>query len=166
MFVRLALFLSSFSPLFLILALRFEDPVLRLACLIAGIVGLGSAWFILRAEASKGAGSFEVKTVEDEGPEVAGYLASYLLPFVAVEEPGAALATGYLIFLVVAAMVYVQSDMVQINPVFYVLGRRVQKVTNSGSDWPAYLITRHRALPGETIVATTLTNGVLVRTDH
>jgi hypothetical protein len=166
MFVRLALFLSSFSPLFLILALRFENPVLRLVSLVAAVVGLGSAWFILGAERGKGAGSFEVKTIEDKGPEVAGYLASYLLPFVALDEPGAALAAGYLIFLVVAAMVYVQSDMVQINPVFYLLGRRVQKVTTSASDWPAYLITRDRALPRETILATTLTNGVLVRADH
>jgi hypothetical protein len=126
-------------------------------------VGFGSAGLVLRAEAGKGAGSFVVKTVEDQGPEVAGYLASYLLPFVAVDQPDAALAAGYAIFLVVAAIVYVQSDMVQINPIFYFFGRRVQKVTTTSDDWPAYLITRDRALPGEEITATTLTNGVLVR---
>jgi hypothetical protein len=39
--------------------------------------------------------------VEDRGAEVAGYLASYILPFVVVPEPGWSDLVGYAIFLVV-----------------------------------------------------------------
>lgn len=163
MFVRLSLFLSSFSPLFLILALRFENPGLRFSALALGLVGLLAAGWVMAAESRKGAASFEVKKAEDGGPEVAGYLASYLLPFVAIDEPSLGIAAGYVIFLAVAAVVYVQSDMLQINPIFYVFGRRVQKITTAEKDWSAYLITKRRVLPGETIHATTLTTGVLVR---
>jgi hypothetical protein len=161
--VRFVLFLSSFSPLFAMLALRFTAPALRLGAAGLCLVGLVGALFVLAAEGRKGAASFEVKNVEDSGPEVAGYLASYILPFVAIDQPAPELAVAYMIFLLVAAVVYVQSDMVQINPVFYLLGRRVEKITTAPDDWQAYLITRRRALVKETIQATTLSQGVLVR---
>lgn len=163
MFVRFVLFLSSFSPLFGMLALRFTAPGLRLGALALCAAGLAGALLVLAAERGKGAASFQVKKVEDSGPEVAGYLASYILPFVAIDQPAPELAAAYLIFLLVAAIVYVQSDMVQINPVFYLLGRRVQKITSTADDWQAYLITKHRVLVNETIEATTLSQGVLVR---
>lgn len=100
MFVRFVLFLSSFSSLFAMLALRFTAPGLRLGALglcLAGLVG---------------------------------------------------------------------AEMVQINPVFYLLGRRVQKITTAADDWQAYLITSRRVLLNETIQATTLSQGVLVRSEE
>jgi hypothetical protein len=162
-FVRFVLFLSSFSPLFAMLALRFTAPGLRLGALALCVCGIVGAVLVLASEGRKGAASFQVTKVEDSGPEVAGYLASYILPFVAIDQPAPELAAAYLIFLLVAAVVYVQSDMVQINPTFYLLGRRVQKITTAAEDWQAYLITRRRALVNETIQATTLSQGVLVR---
>lgn len=163
MFARFVLFLSSFSPLFGMLALRFSDAALRGSAAALAAAGVLGALWVLRAERRKGAASFQVAKVEDGGPEVAGYLASYLLPFIAIDQPGPELAVAYLIFLVVAGVVYVQSEMVQINPIFYLLGRRVQKITTANDEWQAYLITRRRVLRGETIEATTLSNGVLVR---
>lgn len=163
MFVRFVLFLSSFSPLFAMLALRFTAPGLRLGAAGLCIAGVVGALFILAAEGRKGTAAYTVTKVEDSGPEVAGYLASYILPFVAIDQPAAELAAAYVIFLLVAAVVYVQSDMVQINPIFYLLGRRVQKITAAANDWQAYLVTRRRVLANETIEATTLSQGVLVR---
>jgi hypothetical protein len=162
-FVRFVLFLSSFSPLFGMLALRFTAPALRSGALGLCAAGLVGAIFVLSAERGKGRASFQVTEVEDSGPEVAGYLASYILPFVALDQPAPELAAAYIIFLLVAAIVYVQSDMVQINPVFYLLGRRVQKITTTADSWQAYVITKRRVLANETIQATTLTQGVLVR---
>jgi hypothetical protein len=46
--------------------------------------------------------TWTVRTVEDRGGEVAGYLATYLLPFVTVSEPDVRDVVGYALFLVVS----------------------------------------------------------------
>jgi hypothetical protein len=161
--VRLGMFISSYAFLFFILGLRFQAPLLVAACLALAIVGVGAAAWILSSERAKAPAAFVVKSSEDRGPQVVGYLGTYLLPFVAVEEPAGRLVLGYALFLLVAMLVYVQSDMIQINPILYLFGRRVVKITTEPG-WTAYLITREIVLPGETILATTLAPGVLVRT--
>jgi hypothetical protein len=160
--VRFGLFLSSYAPLFVILAIRFRRPELVVACAVLAVAGLLAVLWILWAERSKARAAYTIEKVDDKGPEVAGYLASYLLPFLTVAEPANPEVVAYAIFLGVAAIVYVQSDMLQINPIFYLLGRRVVRVTTS-TDWRGYLITRDRPLKNETIEATTLSTGVLVR---
>ena len=160
--VRFGLFLSSYAPLFVILAIRFRRPELVLGCAVLAALGLLAVVWILWAERSKPPAAFTIQKVDDKGSEVAGYLASYLLPFLTLAEPANPEVVAYLIFLGVAAVVYVQSDMLQINPIFYLLRRRVVRVTTS-TDWQGYLITRERPLKDETIEATTLSTGVLLR---
>lgn len=159
--IRFGLFLSSYSPLFAILALRFQRPPLVLGCWTLAALGLGAAAWVLAAERSKAPGSFEIDKIEDQGPQVVAYLASYLLPFVTLAEPSNQDAVGYTLFLLVLALVYVQSDMLQINPTLYVFRRRVVKITTR-KGWQAYLVTHRVPLPNETILATTLASGVLV----
>jgi hypothetical protein len=160
--VRFGLFLSSYAPLFVILSSRFRRPELVLGCALLVALGLLAVVWILWAERSKAPAAFTIEKVDDKGSEVAGYLASYLLPFLTLAEPANPEVVAYLIFLCVAAVVYVQSDMLQINPIFYLLRRRVVRVTTS-TDWQGYLITRERPLKDETIEATTLSTGVLLR---
>lgn len=162
--IRLGLFLSSYSPLFAILALRFQRPQLFMCWSLAAL-GLGAAAWVLAAERAKAPGSFEIDKIEDQGPQVVAYLASYLLPFVTLAEPSNQDAVGYALFLLVLALVYVQSDMLQVNPTLYVFRRRVVKVTTKKA-WQAYLITHRVPLPNETIQATTLASGVLVRSSR
>jgi hypothetical protein len=163
--VRLGLFLSSYSPLFAILALRFEKAPIVIGCAVLAALGLAAAAWVLASESAKGPASFEVDEIEDQGSQVIAYLASYLLPFVTLAEPSDRDVVGYMLFLVVLALVYVQSDLLQINPILYLFRRRVVKVTTKAS-WQAYLITRRLPLPGETILATTLSPGVLIRASH
>jgi hypothetical protein len=163
--VRVGLFLSSYSMLFAILALRFERPPLVIGCWILAALGVAAAAWILATEKAKGPGSFEIDKIEDQGPQIAAYLASYLLPFVTLAEPSDRDAVGYVLFLLVLALVYVQSDMLQINPILYLFRRRVVKITTK-ANWQAYLITRRVPLPAETILATTLASGVLVRSSQ
>lgn len=79
--------------------------------------------------------------VADAGPEVAGYLATYLLPFLMVAEPGTRDIVAYVLFLLITGLVYVRSNMAQINPTLYILGRRVVKVTTD-HEWSGYVIVR------------------------
>jgi hypothetical protein len=84
-----------------------------------------------------------VTKVTDASGEVAGYLASYLLPFVTVTSPTMTDLIGYGIFFVVLAAIFLRSNLAQINPTLYVIGFRVVRVTIADSE--RYMVCR--ALP-------------------
>jgi hypothetical protein len=91
-----------------------------------------------------------VKSSEDTGGEVSGYLASYLLPFVTVPTPGWRDLLGYALFLLVGLVIYVRSNLVRVNPTLYLLGYRVLAV-RYGESKQQYLLTRVGPRDGETV---------------
>jgi cobalamin synthase len=143
---RSGLFLSSYAPLFLILAVRFTQGWLVILCLALAIVGVGMAVWILDTHRRSASGAIGVKKVDDVGEQATAYIVTYLLPFVAVKEPSLREVLAYAILFLVAGLVYVRSDMQQINPTLYLLQRRILKVTTD-HDRTLYVITRHRLLP-------------------
>ena len=155
--VRLRLFISSYAPLFAILAIRFRDHKLEVACALLTALGVASLLLLLRAAGRIQPDPHRIETVADRGAEVAGYLATYLLPFVTVPEPSARDIAGYAFFLAVVGVVYVQSDMVQINPLLYLLGYRVSAVT-TGDGWSGVLMSRNQPRPGSAVLASRLQN--------
>jgi hypothetical protein len=161
--VRLGLFLSSYSALFFILALRFDRAPLAIGSGALAALGIAAAFWILGAERAKGSAAYEIAKTEDQGAEVTGYIATYLLPFVTLAQPTDRDVVSYLLFLCISALVYTGSDMLQVNPILYLMRRRVVKVTTP-KGWVAYLITSSAPMPGETIQATTLASRVLVQT--
>src|SRR5437868_15088220 len=80
--VELSLFLSSYAPLFLILAVRFDPLSLQVACYLVCVFGIGAALSLLFRYRNVVGQVWRAKRVEEYGYEVSGYLASYLLPFV------------------------------------------------------------------------------------
>jgi hypothetical protein len=102
-----------------------------------------------------------VHRVEDRGGEVAGYLATYLLPFVTVAEPGWRDIVGYLVFLAIVAVVYIRSGLVQINPTLYLFGWRLFAI-DIGEGWSGYLLARRPAARGEEIHAVRMTERLFI----
>jgi hypothetical protein len=116
---RWLLFISSYSPLFALTAIRLDAGVLRtvLYCLAGlGAAGLAAvfaaAWRIEPRERS-------FVTVEDRGADVAGYLATYLVPFLTVSKPTTRDVVAYALFLGVVGVVYVRSTLIGVNPLAY-----------------------------------------------
>ncbi len=139
---RARLFLSSYAPLFGILAIRFDGLALRLvfAALFAWGV-LDTIWITRRARTHLQPYEIIVAGTEDTGGEVGGYLASYLLPFVTISTPGWRDLLGYSLFLLVGLVIYVRSNLVRVNPTLYLLGYRVLAVRYGGHK-NQYLVTR------------------------
>jgi hypothetical protein len=148
---RSRLFLGSYVLLFLLLALRFTTTWLVVSCGVLFVVGLADMiWIVFHVSGKTGPEPVTVRDVSDTGPEVAGYLATYLLPFLTVAEPTGRDVAAYVIFLVVTGLIYVRSEMTQINPTLYILGRKVTKITTSGG-WSGYVIARTSIEPGDVI---------------
>jgi hypothetical protein len=161
--VRGFLFLSSYAPLFVILAIRFHGAALRGVC--AGLAAVGLAylavvlWIVPRVAQQR---TYPVDAVQDASGQVAGYLATYVVPFVTVPSPSAADLVGYCIFAVVVLVIFMRSDLAQINPALYLLGRRVASITAGPRSY--YLVCRRLPRPPTCIEAVRVA-GLLVRNE-
>jgi hypothetical protein len=155
------LFFSSYAPLFALLAIRFEQTWLWVACVVLAALGVGSLWLLLHLDARSSPGPHQLASARDAGPEAAAYLASYLLPFLTVSVPTIRDVIAYIGFLVVAASIHLRSSVVQVNPLLYLLGYRVLAVTDE-KGLRAYMVTRRAVASGSTVLATRLRDEVLI----
>lgn len=155
------LFLSSYSPLFGLLAIRFVQPYLWIPCVSLAVLGVGSLWLLLHLDSRSSPGAYALTSVQDAGVEAAAYLASYLLPFLTVPTPSARDVAAYVGFILVAATISVRSSVAQVNPLLYLFGYRVLAVT-SDRGLRAYLITRRKVASGTVVQATRFGEDVLV----
>ena len=114
-------------------------------------------WVIPRAAQQR---AYPVDAVKDASGEVAGYLATYLVPFVTVPSPSAADVVGYCILAVVVLVIFMRSDLAQINPALYLLGRRVVSITTGQRSY--YVVCRRLPRPPSRIEAVRVA-GLLVR---
>jgi hypothetical protein len=159
-------FLSSFAPLWFMLGLRFERWWLEAPCFAAAAGGFALVFYLLHRRASELPSDSELRISGDGGSDVTGYLASFLLPFLTVARPDVRDLAAYVTFIAVLAVVYVRSDMVQINSVVYLLRWRVQRATLSTGDsrTEVFVITRSDRRVGEPLRAERFSDRVYI--DH
>lgn len=160
---RTRLFLGSYALLFVLLAIRFQTTWLEIACGAFAALGFLDMLRIVVVVSRKTAQDpIRISEVTDAGPEVAGYLATYLLPFLTVAGPTTRDVIAYAIFLLVTGLVYVRSDMTQVNPTLYILGRRVVAIrTDRG--WSGHIVVRSSVHPGDVIQSIPLNPAVRVQ---
>lgn len=160
--IKAMLFVSSYSPLFALFAIRFEQRTLAVTCAALAALGLAAMYLILREDAKKAREPHSINTVTDAGGHAAGYVASYLLPFLTVTAPTSRDLIAYGLFLVVVATVYMRTSMIQINPLLHLFGWRVYEVEDS-LGFRGFLIAQRRVLPGDAVLATRFGDAVLVQ---
>jgi len=161
--IRLRLFGGSYAPLLLMLALRFDGLVLRVTIAAVGVLFLGDTarlvlWLPRRVQPAP----FLVTEVKDHGSQVAGYLATYLLPLLVVPTPTVTDLLAYGMFLAVVAVVYVRSEMLDINPTLYILGLRVLEVVTA-EGWAGCAIVKSGLAPGDTLRGVHVDDSLLVQ---
>jgi hypothetical protein len=155
------LFLSSYAPLFGLLAIRFSEAWLWTSCLVLAVIGAASLLLLLLLDRRASPGPHNVTSIRAAGPEAAAYLASYLLPFLTVSAPSVRDLLAYTGFMLVAAAIHLRSSVVQVNPLLYVLGYQVLEVVDDRG-FTGYLITPRRVAPGDRIMASRFRDDVLV----
>ena len=162
-FTRLLLFFSSYFPLFLIffVLLVKERPWLAFGILAVGTLGLVGMfiylWMVNRLEPTL----IEAAEVRRRGAEAMGYIVGYLMPFVGIPFAGIRQSIALVIFLFALCVVYVSSNMVYLNPMLNLLGFRLYEITlKDGGEH--FLITRHRVVRGETLLAVKVGEDILM----
>lgn len=166
MTARIRLFLSSYVPLFVVSAIRFESTGLQVFLGIAAVVGTLSLASLIHVSANRVQPRVATATsVRDLGSEVAAYVATYLLPFVTVGQPSTRDLLAYAIVFVTLGVVFVNSDLVGVNPLLYLLGYRVFAVSGvrklaQGSIADTIVISRNIVVAGSDVTLTDLATGV------
>jgi hypothetical protein len=152
--VRCMLFVSSYFPLTLIIAILFwtQQPALAYSALVIGIIGL-MLTYIYFFKVAPGMTAIQERVTERQSRDgdVMGYIASYIIPLVTLPLNGLQQISVLVIFIVVLGIVYINSDMIRINPMFSILGYHLYEIkVENGTEFYS-LLTRRRVKRGETI---------------
>ena len=146
LFVRCLLFISSYFPLAVIFCILLWQTHLLLAIIIllVGISGLIILFLYFLLIAPRRAKSHEMITELDRHDgDVLSYVASYLVPFVSLDLTGAQL-WAVIVFLAVLLIIYVNSNMIYINPMLNILGYHLYEIKIAKNETSFYLLTRQR----------------------
>ncbi|MCP9491906.1 MAG: hypothetical protein MSC31_18830 [Solirubrobacteraceae bacterium MAG38_C4-C5] len=98
-------FVSSYAPLWAMLALRFDPWWLRILLAVLAMVGFAVVAVKLRSRGGRPTDT-TLTIVGDAGSEVSSYLAAYLLPFLTVADPDARDLAAYALFILVAGVIF------------------------------------------------------------
>lgn len=157
---RARVLLSSYVALNFILVARLSHwGALRWCCLGLGVLGVVDAFRLTLLANTRGGEEKAFVEVRDSGSEIAGYLATYLLPLLAAPNPGTGEIVGYAIYGVLVIVITLRSDLAHVNPTLYALGWKIVSVrTSAGRE--KYLVCRIAPRPGHPIYVTDM-NGLL-----
>jgi len=150
---RTLLFLSSYFPLTSIFFVLFIDKN-RLAAffiLFVGLIGLiGMCIYFLCTAQRIGPELIRVDSIQRRDGEAMSYIVSYVIPFLAVPFSGWKQGIALAIFFMVLGILYVNSNMIHINPMLNLMGYYLYEVTiENGS--VLFIITRSRIGRGDSL---------------
>lgn len=159
------MFLSSYAPLLLILAIRFEEGWLRITCATLAVLGVLGLLALMRFqhERPEQQARHTLTKVRQAGEGASSYLAGYLLPFVTISSPSLTDLAAYVGFFAVAYAVTTRTGIIQVNPTLFLFRYTVDSITDEhGSQRYLLSRTRQRVAPGATVWTSRMTNDVLL----
>lgn len=159
------MFLSSYSPLFAILGVQFftwpihsvEDCIWVIFTLLCAS-GIAGFLFTISHYKKSTPQTVKVKETHISGGQAVGYLSGYLLPFIAVNTADWKTWFAYAIFFLVTYEVTIRTDVIQINPLFFIFHYRIyatdveyESGSGEATSMSTILISRNPLMAGQTV---------------
>lgn len=128
---RLLLFLSSYFPLSLIFFVTLVHDHWRIAIAILVIGSLGLLWMLIYLQAAQRLGAIPITIVafQRRDAEAMAYIVTYIIPFLVIPFHGWKEGIALAIFFVVLGILYVNSNMIHINPMLNLFGYHLYEIT-------------------------------------
>lgn len=164
--VRCILFFSSYSPLTLIFSILLwkPHPHWAVALLALSIVSMTCAFlYLLRRRSSGGVSQTKITDVQKRDENVVSYIVTYLVPFVTFSLNTLEQVLAILIFFAVLLVLYVNSNMIYINPIFNMAGYHLYEIRIETDDMSHYLITRRPVKPHQLLYFVELSDNVYLQ---
>lgn len=148
---RILLFLSSYAPLFGLLAWRSRADtttwIVLAAIAIASLAGLLVVVFTARdVEGAR----LHVQSALPKDAETLAYVATYLIPFLTLDLTKCEDRISFLVFMSVLGVIAVTSNTLFVNPVLSLIGYRSYEVTDQDNR-VYFLVTRLKVITNSTI---------------
>lgn len=126
---KIALFLSAYFPLFLILTIK-NYPNINLIIILLFIIAFSLfVWGLILRDSRKNPGEYyKILNVENKTHESLNYLAPYLIAFLNFNLAKWQDVTVLLIFLLIIFVVYLSSDLIYTNPVLAFVKCKIYRV--------------------------------------
>lgn len=126
------LFLISYTPLWAIFAIRSQGVAEEIVFYVFTAWGLLDAFRTIEGGTRRSARHITFESISDQSSQVAGYLATYLLPFISGPPAGARAWAAYFVYFLVTWAIFIPSDLALVNPTLYILGWRLVAATRNG----------------------------------
>ena len=137
-YVKIFLFLSSYSPLFLILAIK--NYTFTYFVIIMSILIVASVLFLLFIiqKSSKMSGDYqEINEAEDKSNQFLEYIIAYIIPFLGFNIGNIPDMISLLIIFLMVGVLYVKSDLIYMNPILNFIGYKLYKINPSAHEYMA-----------------------------
>lgn len=147
---RLLLFLSSYFPLALIFFFIFveNERWLAISILSIGVIGLIGMSIYLKKVYSLGPMQIKVATIQRRDGEAMSYIVTYVIPFLSIPFGGWKQGVALTIFFIVLSILYVNSNMIHINPMLNLAGYHIYEIALDDGGIHS-LLTKRRIVRGE-----------------
>jgi hypothetical protein len=155
---RMAMFFSSYSPLFGLLAYTNHTTVwafrILLAIAIASVLGL---IVVMLSNLHEKGPRLVVAHSRPQDADVLAYIATYLIPFFGLDLSHRHQAVAFATFLVVLMIVYVNSNMLFVNPLLSLAGYHTFEIEDRDGHTYSLIARRRDVTPGVTLQPSQIT---------
>lgn len=161
---RLILFLSSYAPLFLIIAVRGWKDSRCIAIGLAAVsaVSVATLFIFLRVVRQLAPGKVAVSSVISRDGDAMSYIVTYLLPFLAVKLNDPTDVVSLAVVLFVIGLLYVNSNMIHTNPVLNIAGYHIFEIEDTNGKTTALICKRSYVRVGSQLDAISVGDYVLL----
>jgi hypothetical protein len=149
---RIALFVSSYAPLLALLAWTNRRNSWAWRSLTAtSVLAVAGLVVVLAVKRHERGPRLVIATSSPDDGDVMAYVATYLLPFLGLDLSDATGIVVFAGFLFVVGVVYVNSNMLFVNPLLSLAGYRTFRVVDTGGTEYRLLTRRKDIDPGSSI---------------
>jgi hypothetical protein len=161
---RLILFLSSYAPLFMIIAMRGweKSRTVGLVMVVVAIVSVIVLFLFLGVVSRLAPDKIIVESVTSRDGDTMSYIVTYLLPFLAVNLSDVMDVGSLGVLFLVIAILYVNSNMIYTNPVLNLAGFHVFEIHDANGKTSALISKRSYLRTGTEINAMSVGDYVLL----
>jgi hypothetical protein len=161
---RVVLFLSSYTPLFLIMAVKYGKGhcYFALTMVLLGVISVVLLLFYLKRSSSLAIDNVTVEKISGKDTEAMSYIVTYLIPFLDIKIDELSSSISLLLLFFVVGVLYVHSNLIYINPTLNLLRYHLFEIELEGGRTSALLSKRRFVERGASIPVVSLGEQILL----
>jgi hypothetical protein len=149
-YVKIFLFLSSYAPLFLILAIKnYTETYLVIGMGVLILISVIFSLYVIGKSSKMNGDYHEVKEVEDKSNQFLEYIIAYIIPFLGFNTTSIPDLISLGIIFVLIGLLYIRSDLVYMNPLLNLMNYNLYKI-NDGKNG-LMIITKEEVTVGKKV---------------